>query len=174
MPKALTRGKYVFTRPEGRHGWVMLEDSAVLHSNGVIDAVGDYTSLRRQNPEAVVIGDGTQVVLPGFVNSHHHIGLTTIHAVVINGRVIYENGRYTNLDRDAILARLEENMSRPATEFEIELRRTAEALQPHLKKFYADYVTTAHVPFAKHADSDEGGHLFQSDRGHPSNLMAAT
>ena len=24
------------------------------------------------------------------------------------------------------------------------------------------------------ADSDEGGHLFQSDRGHPSNLMAAT
>jgi len=78
MPKALTRGKYVFSRPEGRHGWVMLEDSAVLHSNGVIDAVGDYASLRRQNPEAVVIGDGTQVVLPGFVNSHHHIGLTTL------------------------------------------------------------------------------------------------
>jgi hypothetical protein len=24
------------------------------------------------------------------------------------------------------------------------------------------------------ADSDEGGHLFQSDRGHPSDLMAAT
>jgi hypothetical protein len=24
------------------------------------------------------------------------------------------------------------------------------------------------------ADSDEGGHLFQSDRGHRSNLMAAT
>jgi hypothetical protein len=24
------------------------------------------------------------------------------------------------------------------------------------------------------ADYDEGGHLFQSDRGHPSNLMAAT
>jgi len=84
---------------EGRHGWVMLEGSAVLHSNGVIDAVGDYTSLRRQNPEAVVIGDGT-----------------------------------TNLDRDTIRARLEENMSRPATEFETELRRTAEALQPHLRK----------------------------------------
>jgi hypothetical protein len=26
----------------------------------------------------------------------------------------------------------------------------------------------------ENADSDEGGHLFQSDRGHPSNLMAAT
>ncbi len=28
--------------------------------------------------------------------------------------------------------------------------------------------------WAKAADSDEAGHLFQSDRGHPSNLMAAT
>jgi ABC-type cobalamin/Fe3+-siderophores transport system ATPase subunit len=31
------------------------------------------------------------------------------------------------------------------------------------------------VDFKRHgADSDEGGHLFQSDRGHPSDLMAAT
>jgi hypothetical protein len=29
-------------------------------------------------------------------------------------------------------------------------------------------------PIQKAADSDEGGHLFQSDRGHHSNLMAAS
>jgi cytosine/adenosine deaminase-related metal-dependent hydrolase len=76
--RALTRGKYIFIRPEGRHGWAMIEDGAVLHSNGVIDAVGDYTALRRQHPEAEIIGDGTQVVLPGFVNAHHHVGLTPL------------------------------------------------------------------------------------------------
>ncbi|MDG4889756.1 amidohydrolase family protein [Mesorhizobium sp. WSM4887] len=78
MPKTLTRGRYVFTRPEGRHDWTMLEDAAVLHSNGVIEAVGDFAALRDQNPTAEIVGDGTQVVLPGFVNAHHHVGLTPL------------------------------------------------------------------------------------------------
>jgi hypothetical protein len=37
---------------------------------------------------------------------------------------------------------------------------------------YLEYATLAWNVVG--ADSDEGGHLFQSDRGHPSNLMAAT
>jgi hypothetical protein len=31
-----------------------------------------------------------------------------------------------------------------------------------------------HTPSILSVDSNEGGHLFQSDRGHHSNLMAAT
>jgi cytosine/adenosine deaminase-related metal-dependent hydrolase len=78
MPKSLTRGKYVFTQPENRHSWTMLEDGAVLHENGVIEAVADFSLLKNQNPDAHIIGDGHQVVLPGFVNSHHHVGLTPL------------------------------------------------------------------------------------------------
>jgi cytosine/adenosine deaminase-related metal-dependent hydrolase len=80
----------------------------------------------------------------------HRAKPQAVDAVIVNGNVIYENGRFTNVDRDTIMARLEENMARPRTAFEDELRQTAEALQPHLRAFYTDYVTTDHVPFYKH------------------------
>src|SRR6202043_567618 len=34
--------------------------------------------LRRDNPDALVVGGSDQVLLPGFVNAHHHIGLSTV------------------------------------------------------------------------------------------------
>ncbi len=37
-----------------------------------------------------------------------------------------------------------------------------------------DFAEASLTRLGRTADSDEGGHLFQSDRGHPSDLMAAT
>ena len=79
----------------------------------------------------------------------HRAKAQAVDVVIIGGRVVYQDGRFTNVDRDTILERLEASMTRPATEFEKQLSRTAEAMQPHLKKFYADYVTTEHVPYDK-------------------------
>jgi cytosine/adenosine deaminase-related metal-dependent hydrolase len=76
--QTLVRGRYVFTHPEGAHQWQMLENAAILVSNGVIEAVGDFDSLRERFPQTHVIGDGTQVVLPGLINAHHHVGLTPL------------------------------------------------------------------------------------------------
>jgi hypothetical protein len=50
----------------------------VLQQNGAITAIGAFEDLHRDNPGAPVIGDGQQVLLPGFVNAHHHIGLSTV------------------------------------------------------------------------------------------------
>src|SRR6516164_6854551 len=34
--------------------------------------------LSRRHPNVAVVGSGNDVMLPGFVNAHHHIGLTPV------------------------------------------------------------------------------------------------
>ncbi len=66
---ALVRGAWVLTQePAGE-----LRDAAVAIEGGSIAAVGSFSDLRAQHPDADVIGDGTGVVTPGFVNAHTHL-----------------------------------------------------------------------------------------------------
>jgi 5-methylthioadenosine/S-adenosylhomocysteine deaminase len=44
----------------------------------IIVAVGAFGDLRRANPDAPIVGDGDQALLPGFVNAHHHVGLSPV------------------------------------------------------------------------------------------------
>jgi cytosine/adenosine deaminase-related metal-dependent hydrolase len=65
----LVRGAWVLTQgPAGE-----LQDAAVAVEGGAITAVGAFGELRQQHPDAEVIGDGTGVVTPGFVNAHTHL-----------------------------------------------------------------------------------------------------
>jgi cytosine/adenosine deaminase-related metal-dependent hydrolase len=80
----------------------------------------------------------------------HRAKPQAVDAVLIQGEVVYQDGRFTRLDRDAILAKLEEHMSRPPTAFEQELRHTSQAIQPTLEAFYQNYITTEHVPFYRY------------------------
>jgi len=75
---AIVRGKHVITHALDRHRWAQIDDGAVLQRDGVIAAVGSFAALRAENPTAPVIGNGEQVLLPGFVNGHHHIGLSPV------------------------------------------------------------------------------------------------
>ena len=75
---SIVRGKYVITRALDRHRWEQIDDGAVVQKNGVITAIGPFSALQRENPSAPVVGSGDEVVLPGFVNSHHHIGLSPV------------------------------------------------------------------------------------------------
>ena len=50
----------------------------MLQQDGTITAIGAFADLHRDNPGAPVVGDGQQVLLPGFVNAHNHIGLSTV------------------------------------------------------------------------------------------------
>ena len=78
MSSSIIRGKHVITRALDRHRWEQIDDGAVLQRDGIIVAIGAFAELRRANPDAPVIGDGEQVLLPGFVNGHHHVGLTPV------------------------------------------------------------------------------------------------
>ena len=78
MPSSIIRGLAVITEPAGRRQWRLIEDGAVLQRDGVIAETGTFASLSLRYPDIPVIGTGRQIVLPGFVNSHHHIGLTPV------------------------------------------------------------------------------------------------
>jgi 5-methylthioadenosine/S-adenosylhomocysteine deaminase len=75
---SLVRGKHVITRALDRHRWEQIDDGAVLQRDGIIVAVGAFADLRRANPDAPIVGDGEQALLPGFVNAHHHVGLSPV------------------------------------------------------------------------------------------------
>ena len=78
MTVSLIRSRAMVTRTIDRTSWEQIDDGAVVQENGIITAVGTYKDLKAKYPDATVIGSGNEIMLPGFVNGHHHIGLTPV------------------------------------------------------------------------------------------------
>jgi cytosine/adenosine deaminase-related metal-dependent hydrolase len=78
MAASLIRSRTMITRALDRHRCEQIDDGAVLQENGTITAIGRFADLQRQHPNLPVIGDGNDILLPGFINGHHHIGLTPV------------------------------------------------------------------------------------------------
>ena len=70
--RKLLRGRYVVTDPSLLPASGMLEDGAVLVRGGEVEEVGEWRALRRRFPDTETFGSGRHLVLPGFVNAHHH------------------------------------------------------------------------------------------------------
>jgi len=67
----LARGKYVITDASLGEAGILSEGAAYL-VDGKIQQVGDYDSLRREHPEAIVKGNGRQLLMPGLIDGHSH------------------------------------------------------------------------------------------------------
>src|SRR5216683_5252775 len=78
MPASLIRSRAMITLAIDRHRWNEVAEGAVLQEDGLIAAIGTYSELSRKHPTVPVVGSGNEVMLPGFVNGHHHIGLTPV------------------------------------------------------------------------------------------------
>jgi len=78
VPSSIIRARTIFTEPADRRRWQQLDDGAVLQRDGVIAEIGGAAELIARHPEVPVLGTGRQVLLPGFVNAHHHVGLTPV------------------------------------------------------------------------------------------------
>ena len=65
----LIRGAIVTMNPAR---WV-IEDGAVLIDGAEIAAVDEFTTLRALHPNTVVVGSATDLVAPGYINSHQHL-----------------------------------------------------------------------------------------------------
>jgi cytosine/adenosine deaminase-related metal-dependent hydrolase len=76
MSSSLIRGRYVVCKVTGSAAARVLTDAAVFQRDGVIADVGPYRELRAKHAADEVLGSPDHVVMPGFVNSHHHVGLT--------------------------------------------------------------------------------------------------
>src|SRR5256714_10107479 len=78
MSASLIRSRAMVTHGIDRHRWNEITDGAVLQEDGAIVEISTYRELNRRHPNVAVIGSGNEVMLPGFVNGHHHIGLTPV------------------------------------------------------------------------------------------------
>jgi cytosine/adenosine deaminase-related metal-dependent hydrolase len=73
---------------------------------------------------------------------------SAVRAVMCDGEVIYQEGRFIRVDRDSALKALHDDLSRALSDDEVERRKLSKALLPHAKRFYADYIDPArHEPF---------------------------
>ena len=76
MASSLVRGRHVICRVRGRTEAEVVDDGAVYQEDGAIVEVGPYRALAAKHRPDEILGSTDHVVLPGLVNSHHHVGLT--------------------------------------------------------------------------------------------------
>ena len=77
MSSSLVRGKYVICKITGRDSAEVVSDGAVYQRDGEIVEVGRYEDLKERHPGEEVIGSPRHVVMPGLVNDHFHVGVTS-------------------------------------------------------------------------------------------------
>ncbi len=59
-----------------------------------------------------------------------------VETVMIGGEVVYSGGRFTHLDRDAVLDEIAAALGRPLTEAELKRQELSRAVFPHVRAFY--------------------------------------
>jgi 5-methylthioadenosine/S-adenosylhomocysteine deaminase len=68
----------MITRAIDRHSVEEITDGALAQEDGIIVAIDRFDVLKERYPGLPVIGSGNEIMLPGFVNAHHHVGLTPV------------------------------------------------------------------------------------------------
>src|SRR4051812_30533191 len=69
--RLIMRGKYLLTDPRNKDQGV-IRDGAIAVDDGRISSVGGYDEIKNRYPSAKVLGDGTQLLMPGLVDAHSH------------------------------------------------------------------------------------------------------
>lgn len=78
------RGRHVLTDPR-RKAAGLIADGAVAIVDGLVAETGPFAELAGRYPRARVLGDGTQLLLPGLIDAHSHgRGLSPIQKGVHN------------------------------------------------------------------------------------------
>ena len=70
------RGRYILTQEPGERVPRVRRDSALAYSDGRVIAVDSWDEIRNRYDLATVYGGDDDIVVPGFVNGHHHVGVT--------------------------------------------------------------------------------------------------
>ncbi len=78
MTAAMVGAKWIVTGVRDRYAPEILADAALVHEHGKVLAVGAFDEIRVRYPDAPVTLHPQAMLLPGFVNSHHHVGLTPL------------------------------------------------------------------------------------------------
>lgn len=75
--RQIVRGRLVVTRWGAAGGPIV--DGGVYVEDGLVRDAGPFTAIAQRHPGCETIGNGTHLVMPGFVNAHSHgRGVTTL------------------------------------------------------------------------------------------------
>jgi 5-methylthioadenosine/S-adenosylhomocysteine deaminase len=78
MTIALVSARQIVSGVTDRYTPHIISEGAIAHDKGRIVAIGTAATLRAQYPTAPEARYPHHMMLPGFVNSHHHVGLTPL------------------------------------------------------------------------------------------------
>jgi 5-methylthioadenosine/S-adenosylhomocysteine deaminase len=73
---SIIRGRHLLLKAIDDRRVETLDDGAVLQERGRIAEVGPFAAIASRHPGVEIIGDADSLVIPGLVDSHHHIGMT--------------------------------------------------------------------------------------------------
>jgi cytosine/adenosine deaminase-related metal-dependent hydrolase len=83
----IVRGRFLVSGPSSA-GAEIIPDGAVLVEGSTVAAVASFSELLSAEPHAEIMGGPDSIVIPGFVNSHHHgWGLSTLQLGVPDDRL---------------------------------------------------------------------------------------
>ncbi len=85
----LIHADYVLTMNDRRH---VLRNAAVAMNGPRIVGLGSWQEVRAQFPDASVVGDGTGILAPGFINAHTHFSEGLLPSLG-EGMTLYEWGK---------------------------------------------------------------------------------
>jgi len=72
MADSLVRARWAFVQGAVDESPRRIDDAGVLVRDGLVAEIGAIGAMRARHPDAPLIGDGTQALLPGLINAHHH------------------------------------------------------------------------------------------------------
>lgn len=78
MTEQIIRAKWLVRGILDRHTPDIISDGAILVRDGIVVDTGDLASMQRLAPHSQVTCYGQHMLLPGFINAHHHVGLTPL------------------------------------------------------------------------------------------------
>ena len=77
---------------------------------------------------------------PGLLDILVHRAKTgAVRRVMIGGDIVYADGRFTHIDRDAVLSQIAERLDEPLTDDERSMKALARDMLPHVRAFYDEH-----------------------------------
>jgi 5-methylthioadenosine/S-adenosylhomocysteine deaminase len=67
----------------------------------------------------------------------------SVDAVYVDGEVVYEDGRFTRVDRETVLAEIAAALATPRTDAEEDRRRLGREILPYVRGFYEGWLADA-------------------------------
>lgn len=78
MVVAIARAKHLITHVADDGEPEVIDRGAIAYEAGVLKDIGTFEGLLALYPEAKILGSENDILFPGFVNGHHHVGLTPV------------------------------------------------------------------------------------------------